>query len=171
MNEAGKPVSPLAQYAELAIAIAVIALGVVVLWQTQDIRVTRASAQVGPKVIPTIIGIGQIVVGVWYAVEIVLFRRVAEIGADSEDLDPEAATDWRTLGILALALLAYTLLIETGGFIIASAAMFIIAAFGMGSRRFLRDASCAIVLSIAVFLIFDYWLGVRLTEGWLSGIL
>jgi putative tricarboxylic transport membrane protein len=170
-QEIEKPDSPIARYAELAVALAVIALGIVVLWQTQDIRVTRATARVGPKVIPTIIGIGQIVVGVWYAVEIIIFHRVAVIEADSEDMDPDAPTDWVTLGFLGVALLAYTLLIKSGGFIVASAAMFIIAAFGMGSRRILRDSACAVVLSVAVFLIFDNWLGVRLPEGWLSGVL
>jgi putative tricarboxylic transport membrane protein len=165
-----RPSWPITKYAELAVALVVIVLGVVVIWQTQDIRVTRATSRVGPKVIPTIIGVGQILIGVWYAVELLVFHRTAEIEAE-EDMDPDAATDWRTLGILALALLAYTLLIERAGFVIASSVLFILAAFGMGSRRIARDAACAIVLSIGAFLIFDRWLGVRLPEGWLSDLL
>jgi putative tricarboxylic transport membrane protein len=165
-----RPSAPITKYAELAVALVVIALGVVVIWQTQDIRVTRATSRVGPKVIPTIIGVGQILIGIWYAIELLAFNQTAEIEVE-DDMDPDAATDWRTLGILALALLAYTLLIERAGFVIASSVLFILAAFGMGSRRIARDAACAIVLGIGAFLIFDRWLGVRLPEGWLSDLL
>ena len=166
-----RPQLSIAKIAELAVAAAVIALGIVVIWQTRDIRVTRATSRVGPKVIPTIIGIGQIVIGVWYAIELLVFNRTAEVEADAEDMDPDAATDWQTLGILAIALISYTLLIERAGFVIASSVLFVVAAFGMGSRRIPRDAACAIVLSMGAYLIFDHWLGVRLPEGWLSDLL
>ena len=163
--------SPVAKYAEVMVALVVIVLGIVVIWETQDIRVTRATSRVGPKVIPTIIGVGQILIGIWYLVELLVFKRTADVEADSEDMDPDATTDWRTLGILAIALVAYTALIERGGFVVASSVLFVVAAFGMGSHRVIRDTSCAIVLSVGVFLVFDYWLGVRLPAGWLAGLL
>jgi hypothetical protein len=47
----------------------------------------------------------------------------------------------------------------------------VLAAFGMGSRRTLRDLSVAVTLSAALFLVIDTWLGIQLPEGWLSGLM
>jgi putative tricarboxylic transport membrane protein len=170
MNAEARSPSTMARYAELAVALAVIALGVLILVETRDIRLTRATARVGPRVIPTIVGVGQIVVGIWYAIEVVVFRHPAPVEADAEDMDPDAPTDWRTLALLGGALIAYASLIERAGFVIASAVLFVIAALAMGSRRYVRDIACGSVLGIVAFLIFDQWLGVRLPEGWLGGL-
>lgn len=40
--------------------VAAIALGIVVLFETRDIRVIRSYANVGPRVLPTIVGYGLI---------------------------------------------------------------------------------------------------------------
>ena len=50
-------------------------------------------------------------------------------GEDSEDADPTLPTDWATIGFIAAALVAYLLLIERAGFIIASSVLFFGAAF------------------------------------------
>ena len=159
----------LAGLTELLVAAAVVVLGIIVLVQTQDIRVTPAYAKVGPRVIPTIVGAGLIVLGIWYAVDI-LRRGGAAPSSESEDVDPSLPTDWAALGLLAVALVAYLLLIRPGGFIIASAVMFVIAAFAMGSRRYVRDIVIGILLAVAVYLVFTRGLEVRLPDGVLSGI-
>lgn len=156
--------------AEVLVALAVIALGVVVLIQTQDIRVTRAMARVGPRVIPTIVGGGLVLIGIWYAID-VLRGSAAEIEAESEDVDPALPPDWATIGGIGVALAVYMLTIERLGFIIASALLFIITAFAMGSRSWLRDAALAILLGTGVYLAFSTGLGVRLPEGVLAGLL
>ncbi len=154
---------------ELLVALAVIALGIVVLIQTQDIRVARAMARVGPRVIPTIVGGGLVLIGIWYAISI-LRGSVAGIGADSEDVDPTLPPDWATIGGIGVALLVYMLAIERLGFIIASALLFVITAFSMGSRSYLRDVTLAIVIAVGVYVAFSTGLGVRLPEGVLSGL-
>ena len=59
----------------------------------------------------------------------------------------------------ALALLAYLLLIERAGFIIASATLFVAAAFAMGSRRLARDIAIGIVMATILYLVFSRGLG------------
>lgn len=155
--------------AELLLALAVIALGAVVLVEIQDIRVMRATARVGPRVIPMIVGGGLVLIGVWYAID-VLLRPSAPVEADSEDVDPALPADWRALAGIGVALFLYVLTIERLGFIIASAILFLVASTAMGSRAWLRDAAVAILLSVAVYLVFSRGLDVRLPEGVLEGL-
>lgn len=156
--------------AELVLAAAVVMLGIVMGWETRGIRVTPAYSKVGPRVIPYLVSAGLIVVGVWLAVE-VLTGRTATGARDAEDADPTLPTDWRCVAWLTGALLVYLLLIERAGFVIASALLFFGAAFGMGSRRIVRDAATGILLSVAIYEIFTRALGLQLPTGILDGLL
>lgn len=157
------------RYAEVAVALAVVVLGIVILVETQDIRVTRATARVGPRIIPTIIGWGLIVIGCWYAIEL-LRGQHARPGADSEDVDISLPPDWLTIGGIGAGLVAYMLLIERAGFVLASATLFVITAFSMGSRKIVRDIVLAIVIAVAAYTAFSEGLGVRLPQGVLDGL-
>ena len=158
-----------ARLAELFVAFAVIALGAVILWQSGDIRETP-SQQVSARLFPRLIGVGNLIIGVWYAVDVLRGGNAAP-AADAEDVDLALPTDWRSVGFIALALLAYVLLIERAGFIIASVALFEIAAFGMGSRRYLRDLAIAILLAVVVYYAFTEGLSVRLPAGPLEDVI
>jgi putative tricarboxylic transport membrane protein len=154
---------------EMLLALAAVVFGILIVWQTTLIRLTPAYSKVGPRVIPYIVGAGLVVVGVWLAYEAITGRVPAGTTA-SEDADPTLPTDWRTVGRLALALLAYLLLIERAGFIIASATLFVIAAFAMGSRRLVRDIAIGIVMPTILYLVFSRGLGLSLPAGVLEGI-
>jgi putative tricarboxylic transport membrane protein len=120
-------------------------------------------------VIPYIVGAGLAIVGAWLAYEALTGRAVAG-SADSEDADPTLPTDWRCIGLLALALIAYLFLIAPAGFIIASAVLFAWAAIAMGSRRYARDIVIGILLATALYLVFNRGLGLSLPAGILEGI-
>jgi putative tricarboxylic transport membrane protein len=154
---------------EMLLALAAVVFGILIVWQTTLIRLTPAYSKVGPRVIPYIVGAGLVVVGVWLAYEAITGRVPAGTTA-SEDADPTLPTDWRTVGRLALALLAYLLLIERAGFIIASATLFVIAAFAMGSRPLVRDIAIGIVMPTILYLVFSRGLGLSLPAGVLEGI-
>ncbi len=159
--------SPRERIIELLVAALVLALGIYVVLEARGIRVLPVHSRVGPRVIPYIIGAALIVLGVWLALEI-LTGRSARPTDDAEDADTSLPTDWRCLAYLAGALLLYLLLLERAGFVIASAILFLAAAFGMGSRRVPRDAAIGILLSAAVYLAFTEGLGLRLPAGWLE---
>ena len=154
---------------ETLLALAAAVFGVLIVWQATLIRLTPAYSKVGPRVIPYIVGAGLVIVGVWLAYE-ALTGRASSGANESEDADPALPTDWRTVGLLALALLAYLVLIERAGFIIASAALFVMAAFAMGSRRLARDIAIGIVMSMVLYLVFNRGLGLSLPAGVLAGI-
>jgi putative tricarboxylic transport membrane protein len=155
---------------EMLLALWAVLFGILIVWQTTLIRLTPAYSKVGPRVIPYIVGAGMIVVGVWLAYE-ALTGRMSLGTTESEDADPALPTDWRTVGLLALALLVYLLLIERAGFIIASATLFVMAAFAMGSRRLARDIAIGIVMSTVLYVVFRRGLGLSLPAGILEGIL
>lgn len=166
MEKGNSPHLDTGRIAEFALAVGVIILGIVVLWQTREIRITPMNARIGPRVIPYVVGSGLILVGIWFAVDVLRGRGPQTGGGeDSEDADPTLPTEWSTIGFIAIALVAYLFLIERAGFIIASAVLFFGAAFGMGSRRILRDVVIAVVMSTAIFLIFTRGLSLRLPEG------
>ena len=157
-------------FGEFLLALAVILFGALVIWQTTQIRLTPAYSQVGPRVIPYIVGAGLVLAGIWLAAA--AWRgQPATVSTESEDVDPTLPTDWRCLGSLVLALVAYLVLIEPAGFVIASAVLFVGAAVAMGSRRFLRDAAAGIVLSVVLYVGFTRGLGLDLPAGLLAGIL
>ncbi len=158
------------RWGELLLASGVLALGIVVLVGTQDIKV-RQGVVVSPRIVPTIVGIGLVILSIWYAFDIFRAPHRASGGEDSEDVDPEAQADWSVIGTIALALVVYAVLIKPAGFVIASALLFVISSFAMGSRRYLRDTAIGVLLSVAVFLLFDGWLQVRLPDGILEGLL
>ena len=154
---------------ETLLALGAIVFGILIIWQTTLIRLTPAYSKVGPRVIPYIVGVGLVIVGAWLAYE-ALTGRVATGSAESEDADPTLPTDWRCISLLALALLAYLLLIERAGFIIASATLFVTAAFAMGSRRLVRDVAIGVILATVLFVLFNRGLGLSLPAGILEGI-
>jgi putative tricarboxylic transport membrane protein len=158
------PAGRFARYAELLVALAFVALGIVVLIETQDIRVAKAYSKVGPRVIPTIVGWGAIVIGAWYAID-VLRGNTAAPSDDAEDADPTLPADWGTLAGLATALVLYALLMKTAGYVVASTIMFWVAAWSMGSRSYLRDALIGLAVSVASYYAFKEGLNIRLPQG------
>ncbi len=158
-----------ARYAETLVAVGVEAMGIVILLETRDIRVPRAFSSVGPRVVPYIIGWGLVIIGAWYAIDVVRGRPAAP-SADSEDADPTLPADWAVLGGLALALAVYAVLMEPAGFVLASALLFTMATFAMGSRLIVRDAGIGLAVSVITFLVFSEWLGIRLPPGLLEPV-
>ena len=151
---------------ETGVAAFVVALGLLVVWQTREIRISPMNAKIGPRLIPYIVGSGLVVIGVWYVLDLLRGDAVrAGAGEDAEDVDVDASTDWVTVAWIGGSLVAYLLLLERTGFIVASAVLFLGAAFGMGSRRIVRDAAVAVLLSVAVYLLFTRGLSLRLPEG------
>jgi putative tricarboxylic transport membrane protein len=164
------PTSRHVDFGELALALGAVVFGLLVIWQTTQIRVAPIYSTVGPRVIPYIVGAGLVLTGLWLAFEALTGRTTAG-SAESEDVDLSLPTDWRTISLLALALIAYLLLIERAGFVIASAVLFVGAAYAMGSRRYVRDVVIGVLMALALYVLFNRGLGLDLPAGVLGGIL
>lgn len=159
-----------ARWSELVVAGGIIAIAILILWLSKDFRVPR-SVRISPKVFPQLVGIGMLLVGVWYVVDIVRVPSRLSAGEDSEDVDLEAEANWGTLFFVGLGLTSFALLVESAGFAIAAAVMFTICSTAMGSKKIHMNILIGALLGFTVFYIFDRLLGVRLPDGWLGLIL
>ena len=124
---------------------------------------------VGPKFFPLVIGSGLLVTAVILGVAIAR-GSVGEADA-GEDIDPDAPSDWRTVGLLVALFVATIVLVEPLGWAITGALLFAGAATVLGSKRYLFNIGIGVVLSVSSFYAFYSGLGIPLPAGILDGIL
>jgi putative tricarboxylic transport membrane protein len=109
----------------------------------------------GPRVFPTLVGIGLSVAGAAFVVD--AWRRSAAMATSPERRAPIA---WITGGLaLATALLAWT------GFPPAVALLFAMTARGFDARRWPRNLLIGLILGLAIYVAFARGLGVSLPGG------
>ncbi len=145
---------------ELLLAVGLLAIGAFILFETHTIAETTSYSGVGPRLFPYLIGFGLAACGAvlaWQA----LTGGWRKLPID----DNHAMPDWRAFGIISAGVLLQIVVIGWAGFILASAVMFVLIARGYGSRRLLRDALIALVLTTAVFVLFTKALGLNLPAG------
>jgi putative tricarboxylic transport membrane protein len=152
---------------QLALAAGVAALGVGILWGAMSLPTSGGYAQVGPGVVPRIVGVGIIVLAAF------LLREAWTGGFRGVDEEAEAGTPvhWASFAWVTAGIIGYGLAIEHAGFILASTLLFVLVARGFGSRRFVLNAVTGAVLAVAVFAIFNYGLGLTLPAGVFKAIL
>ena len=84
---------------------------------------------------------------------------------DGEDIDPDAPTSWRAVGIISVAFLAHALLINVVGWPLAVTAMFGVVAWALGARGIVRPLLAGGITSVLIWLVFVKALGVVLPGG------
>ena len=72
---------------------------------------------------------------------------------------------------MALGLLCNVVLIVPAGFTLASVVMFVLVAYGFGSRAPVRDAAIALVFALAAYFGFAKALGVNIGAGVIERLL
>lgn len=116
----------------------------------------------GPRFVPLVVAIVLILLSVLFLVRTVV-RPDVELARHSAKED--AATRWLTPGMIAVALVAYALLIEPLGYPLATALLFIAITRVLGSRQLVRDVIVGVVLGLVIFTAFTQYLGVSLPGG------
>jgi putative tricarboxylic transport membrane protein len=151
----------------VAVAAGVAAIGACVLWGSFYLPTGGGYAQVGPGVVPRIVGALTLFLG------ILLLREAFAGGFRGVDEEAEAQLpmDWAAFAWVSAGILAYGLLIEQAGFILASTLLFVLVARGFNSRRWLLDAVVGLILAAVVYATFNYGLGLTLPAGILKAVL
>jgi putative tricarboxylic transport membrane protein len=143
-------------------ALAILALGGVVAYQTVQLGGEEGFGLGGPAFFPLIVSAGLLFFGILFLLQTtvrpdpVLRENVAE---------EEAATHWPTVGLIIAALLVYAFLIAPLGYPIATALFFVAVTVILGSRHWIRDIAIAVIASLALYFGFTLFLGVDLPGG------
>jgi putative tricarboxylic transport membrane protein len=154
------------------VALAFLALGLLALWATFQIRQGGGYSAVGPRVFPLAVAIGLLALSLLFLLRATRFpdRDLAEQAAAEE-----ASTHWLTVGLIVLLLVLYAFALGILGYVVATTLFFALSAWVLRGRagrlRVLRDLLIGLLLSLLVYLSFTRFLGVRLPAGVLDFLL
>jgi putative tricarboxylic transport membrane protein len=146
----------------------VLALGLLAAYQTVQLGSEEGYGPSGPAFFPLVVSAGLLVFGALFLLQALVRPDPAlrEYVAEEEE-----ATHWRTVVLVVITLLVYAFLLEPLGYPVATSLFFLVVTRILGSRRLLRDAIIAVVLSFVLYFGFTEVLGVRLPGGVLDYLL
>ena len=152
---------------QVAVSAGVLAIGAAILWGSFFLPTGGGYAQVGPGVVPRIVGAAILILGAMLAREAFTggFRDVDEAA------EAKMPMDWPAFAWVTAGIIAYGLLVEPLGFIFASVILFVLVARSFNSRRWALNVAVGLVLSSVIFAIFTYGLGLMLPAGILKPFL
>ena len=152
---------------QVAVSAGVLALGACILWGSFYLPTGGGYAQVGPGVTPRVVGAVMLILGGF------LMREALTGGFHGVDEDAEVhlPMDWVAFAWVSGGIIAYGLLVEPAGFIVASTLLFVMVARSFRSGRWRLNAVVGAVLAAFIFAIFNYGLGLTLPAGILKPLL
>ena len=154
------PASRRVDPAGVVIALALAGLALLLVWDASQLQSNNPYGM-GPHVMPIVIAAGLGILAIGNLVDAMRGNLPAR-----ESADPKAV--WLILGGLAalIAIIGFG-----GGFIPATAALFVATSAAFGRRALLVDAAIALVLSTLIYLAFDRLLTLSLPAGPLERLL
>ena len=150
----------------LVVAAILAALGAYLTAGIMTMDVPEGAKVPGPQFFPTLITIAIFVLAALLVVQTVRHPEHVE--------QPEAEyrfhTDWKSLGLVFGAFLAFALLLVPVGWMLTAALLVWCVSRALGSRRALFDIALSLVFSSCIQLAFGAGLGLSLPGGILEGI-
>lgn len=153
---------------ELGFAGLLLAVGVFVLIDTSTIEIPKAASNVGPRFFPYAVG-ALLTAAAAFVITDILRGNIAE-PEDGELIDPSLPMNKRRVVLLILSIVAFGVLLDPAGYIIAAAVTFFGISTTLGARRFGRVAVGSVVLAYGIYMAFTRGLGIYLPTGILDRI-
>lgn len=159
--------APRRSFAELALSVGVLLLGVATALGTALLPAQGGYARIGPNFMPGVTAAGLILLGIWLLYEVITggWRNMPPQEAEARG---EHAFHLPAFAWVSAGLFAHMALIKPGGFVLAGALLFACVARGFGSPRFVRDLAIGFAMALAVYVFFVLVLTVNLPAGWLA---
>ena len=110
-------------------------------------------ATIGPRAFPIVVGIGLISCSLWIGL------------SKARSLVAPIPIDWRLFLFSALTFLAYILLLEPVGYLLATVGLITLESRLLGSRDWFRNLIVSVVITASVYGVFNLLLDIRLPEG------
>lgn len=163
MSETGHKPSRARSKAGYAVGFGLLVLAAVIFYDAGNMQVPPNYAAYGPQIFP------YLSVAVLVATGLFFLWQTATGRADAVHADTDQP-EWSGVVGISVGLLAQVFLIERLGFVLSAAFLFFCVAWGFRSRRPLRDAVIAVVLSLSTYLVFTYLLNLQLPPGIFKGL-
>jgi putative tricarboxylic transport membrane protein len=144
----------------VSIGVAILAVSAFFFAGLPGISGDEGYAGLSPRFVPTLVAIGLAVCGAlltWQGVR-GGFRNMPEEDAEL----PSAPHNFKGFLWVALGLVANMALIGTLGFVFSSTLMMVCVARGYGSRRIVRDALIGLLITVPMWALFEFLLGINL---------
>jgi putative tricarboxylic transport membrane protein len=154
---------------ELLFAGLLLAIGVLVFFDTQTLPPSNAASGIGPAFFPRVVAVVAVAIAVTLVVQVL---RGGRGHADEGEGDVDLSTLHLSSALIVIgAVVMHSLLLERAGYIITAALTFWAIAYAIGSRRYVRDALLALAVGVVVYVVFTRGLSIRLPAGVLEGVL
>ncbi len=150
------------------VGLALVLTGIGLLLSAQEIEVSPAVVLLGPRLFPSIVAAGLILLGALTIVS-ALAGSGAETLPETEAERPE--NDWSAFLTALAGPVLFLLTVESLGFAVAAAMLFAAVARAFGSRRPLADLALGLAMGVVILIVFSYGLGLTLPFGSVFGAL
>ena len=146
---------------QIMVAAGVLAFGAALAYGTTLLPAATGYAKVGPRLMPTIVSGGLILVGLVLLKEALFggFRGVDEAEAGANP------TDWRAIAWISAAIIANGILMVPVGFVLSGTLLFVLAARGFGNKAWVKNAIIGLIIAVLTYAFFNYGLGLGLPRG------
>jgi putative tricarboxylic transport membrane protein len=150
-----------------ATALTLLAIGVIALVATFAIPAGAEApwAPSGTRFVPLVASAGLILLSLVFLARVTVWPDT-DLGAHAAE--EAAATDWVVPGLVAAGLIAYVVLIEPLGYVLASTLFFPFGSRVLGRRALVQDVIAGAALAVSAYLLFTRLLGVPLSPGLLG---
>ncbi|MDO8391773.1 MAG: tripartite tricarboxylate transporter TctB family protein [Actinomycetota bacterium] len=160
--------SPLARRLLIGVGVVVTLMGAGILSKVGDIRLPKGYTVIGPRAMPTVVGVALVGLGIAFTIQSVLRRDAALLSS----VTAEHADGRRGVVLsLVVALVLYTRLLVPVGYVVTTIVFLPVAARILGSRSPLRDVTVGACIAVAAYECFTRLLDIRLPAGVLGDLL
>lgn len=157
---------------ELVFAGALFLVSLVVFWDTHRLVLPTNNTVVSPRTFPYIVATLLLVTSLGVALEVLRGRAGVPEGTDAGA--PFQKADFRTMGIIVVAIALHVFLLERTGYIISAAISFWGVAYAFGAKKVVRSGVIALIFSALVYFSFTNLLDIQLPkwilEEWISKV-
>jgi len=160
-REGSRAGAPKRYVGQILFATGIFVFGGAVAFGTTFLPDATGYAKVGPRLMPTLVSAGLILLGLILLKEALFggFRGVDETEAI------ENPTDWPAFAWITAGIIANGILMVPVGFVISGTLLFVLAARGFGSKTWVKNAIIGLIIAAITYAFFNYGLGLGLPRG------
>jgi putative tricarboxylic transport membrane protein len=144
-------------------------LGFIVFWDTYSVELPAINLTISPKVFPY--AVSAVLMGLSAVLAINILRGDTAVPEGHAAGTPIEKSDFKSFGIVLGSLMAFLLLIENAGFIVAASVTFFGITVAFDNKKHGRAAIFGTLFITAIYLSFTRFLNVQLPPGIFKGIL